>query len=156
MFFVSFKGKNLKKRFVFFFFAVILLVVFISLLLFFSGKSKTPSPFETDLTVTKGVGGFLRGLSLEFDKQESSRFVTFPQKEDLVFNQYAEFLEKTFPDILDFSGKKVEERYIRLKNKTEKQKTLFAVLYIHEEEVVAAHLSTLEEGSGNLPVTAFG
>lgn len=156
MIFVLFKGKTPKRRIVIISAMVILLVVFLSLLFCFGGKSKNNSPFETDLTVTGGIGGFLSNLSLDFDRQESSRFITFPQKEDGVFSQYAEFLGETFPNILDFSGKKVEERYIKLKNKTEKQKTLYAVFYIYDEEVVSAHLTTLERGSENLPITAFG
>ncbi len=102
--------------------------------------------FETDLTKTGGVEGFLRQFSLEVQDELSCREITLPQADDKIFADYADFQQKLGFKVIEFSGKKVEERYLKLKNKTEKGKTVYAVIITLKERVVAAHLTTFEQG----------
>lgn len=108
-----------------------------------------------DLKETGGLGGFLGQFALSFESQESSRFLNLPPKNDEIFKEYNSLQSKIGLNVLKFSGKKAEERYIKLKNKDSKDKTLYAVVYIYKERVVGAHLSTLCEGAENLPLTLF-
>lgn len=103
--------------------------------------------FETDLGKVGGVDGFLSQFSLEADREESFREITLPQKDDEVFSHYCDFQSRIGFRLLEFSGKRVEERYLRLKNKNERGKALFVVLYTYKERVIAAHLTTFEQGA---------
>ena len=122
---------------------------------FWQGASPELS-FETDLRKTKGIEGFLSQFSLEIQSQLSSREITLPQGDDEVFAEYGDFQSKLGFKVLELAGKKVEERYLKLKNKTEKGKTLYAVVIIMKERVVAAHLTTFEQGTDILPLKEIG
>lgn len=111
--------------------------------------------YVCDLKETGGAGGFLSQFSLEYERQESTRELTLPMRDDAVFRDYGDFQSSLGFNVLKFSGKRVEERYLKLKNKTQKGETLYAVLYIYKEKVIAAHLTTLAEQSEMLPITAF-
>lgn len=110
---------------------------------------------SVDLNKCGGVSGFLSRFSLEYQSLISSRQVLLPQKDDEAFAQYGEFQSKLGFNILKFSGKRVEERYLKLKNKTDKGNRLYAVVYIYKEKVIAAHLTSLEQGSEPMPLGAF-
>lgn len=112
--------------------------------------------FVTDLGKAGGVDGFLAQFFLEVDREESIREITLPSEDDRVFSDYCNFQSEIGLKLLEFSGKKVEERYLRLKNKSERGKALFAVLYTYKERVIAVHLTTLEQGSELIPIVAFG
>lgn len=120
-----------------------------------SADTEENTGYVFNLKETGGVGGFLSQFSLEYERQESARELTLPAKDDAVFGDYCDFQAKTGLSVLKFSGKRVEERYLKLKNKTQQGKTLYAVLYIYKDKVVAAHLTTLEQQSEMLPITAF-
>lgn len=121
----------------------------------FNSEAADNTGYVYDLGECAGVGGFLSQFSLDYDSQISSRELTFPSKDDAAFADYGDFLSKLGMNVLRFSGKRVEERYLKLKNKTEKGQTLYAVVYIYKEKVAAAHLTTLQYGDELLPVTAF-
>ena len=108
--------------------------------------------FETDLGKIGGAEGFLGQFSLEVSEELSRREITLPKADDEVFSEYADFQHKLGFKVLELSEKEVEERYLKLKNKTEKGKTLYAVILILKEKVVAAHLTTFEQGTGILPL----
>lgn len=120
-----------------------------------SAEDNGGSKYIFDLKETGGVGGFLSQFSLEYERQESARELTLPQGDDAVFAEYAEFQSELGLSVLKFSGKRVEERYLRLKNKTEHGKQIYAVVYIYKERIIAAHLTDLEQNSELLPITAF-
>lgn len=147
---------RLKRKFVFIFSAVALTAVVAVLLSFcFSGSSENIRGYVFDLKETGGVGGFLSQFSLDFDTAISSRQITLPDKNDETLKQYESLQSKIGLSILKLSGKKVEERYLKLKNKTEKNRQLYAVLYIYKDRVAGGHLTDLYEGSQNLPLEAF-
>ncbi len=157
VFCVSFIGKH---RFLMKSVLVLSAVVLTALLaviasLCFKGESQSGGDYIFDLTECGGVGGFLNQFSLDYDNQVSTRELTFPSKDDEAFVDYGEILSELGMNVLEFSGKRVEERYLKLKNKTEKGQTLYAVVYIHKEKVAAAHLTTLHYGDELLPMTAF-
>ena len=118
-------------------------------------SNNTQGGYIFDLSDTGGAGGFLREFSLDFDSLESSRELTLPPKDDEAFAKYSELQSEIGLNVLKFSGKKVEQRYLKLKNKTKSGHRLYAVLYIHKTRVVACHLTTLLEGSEILPINAF-
>lgn len=158
MFFVSVGGANRKTKVKFIiilsaFVLTVLLAVVLSL--FYSRENTDKSGYVFDLNKTGGVGGFLSQFDLEYERQENVRELTLPEKDDKIFAEYASLQEKLSLDVLKFSGKKVEERYLKLKNKTEKGRQLYAVLYIFKERIIAAHLTDLEQNSELLPITAF-
>lgn len=152
MFFV-FKGKKGVILAVLSAFALTALAAVIISLCFSQGKEK--SEYSFDLNQTGGVGGFLAQFGLEYESQLSRRQFTLPQKDDEVFCSYSDFQGELGLSILKFAGKSVEERYLKLKNKTEKAQSLYAVMYIYKERVVAVHLTTLEQNAELLPITAF-
>lgn len=134
-------------------FALTALTAVIISFCFSQGKEK--SEYSFDLNQTSGTGGFLAQFDLEYDSQKSKRQLTLPQKDDELFCSYADFQSKLGFNVLKFAGKRVEERYLKLKNKTEKAQSLYAVMYIYKERVIAVHLTTLEQDSELLPITAF-
>lgn len=145
-----------KRKFVFIFSAVLITAGLAVLLSFcFSATSENTAEFVFDLKEIGGVGGFLSRFSLDYETTLNSRQVTLPGKNDEVFAEYDSLQEKIGLSILKFSGKRVEERYIKLKNKNSRNQTLYAVLYIYKDKVIGAHLTSLCEGSENLPLTAF-
>ena len=123
--------------------------------IFFSSTEENSTGYSFDLNETGGAGGFLSQFSLEYDKEMSKRELTLPSKNDKVFTEYADFQSELGLNILKFSGKRVEERYLRLKNKSKSGEKLYAVLYIYKEEIIAAHLTALEQEAGLLQITAF-
>lgn len=120
-----------------------------------SVSSEANADYVLDLNETGGTGGFLSQFSLEYESQESSRAITLPSEDDELFKDYADFQSELGLNLLKFSGKRVEEKYLRLKNKSENGENLYAVLYIYKEKVIAAHLTDLLEGSELMPITAF-
>lgn len=155
MYFIA-SGTKLKGKLAFIALAVAvtaLLAVLVSLC--FSGKSEAGTECSFDLKETGGVGGFLSGFSLDYERQVSQRELTLPSKDDKAFAEYGEFQSSVGLNILKFSGKKVEERYLKLKNKSKKGKALYAVLYIYKDRVIGAHLTTLEEGVSPVSIKAF-
>ncbi len=155
MYFVT-SGIKFKGKFIAIAVAVavsVLLAVVVSLC--FSGRSGDSTEYSFDLSETGGASGFLSQFSLDYESSESTRVLTLPSKDDETFAEYGDFQGKIGLNILKFSGKKVEERYLKLKNKSKKGKTLYAVLYIFKEKVVAAHLTTIEEGEKLLPLNYF-
>lgn len=150
MFLVSF-GKKTKRVFLAVFCVALMAAVAVTVVWLCDAKStagKTGFPF--DLQSCGGVAGFLGSYSLEPEGTETVREVTLPSKDDANFKAYGDVLSRLGMDILEFSGKRVEERYLKLKNKNEKGKTLYAVLYIYKEKVIGGYLTTLEQGSGYL------
>ena len=146
-----------KRKLLFIVSAVAATVLLAVLLAFcFSGDSQKNSGYIFNLEKTGGAGGFLAQFSLDYESCQSSRELTLPQKNDRIFVQYNVLQSKIGLNVLKFAGKRVEERYLKLKNKDEKGRRLYAVLYIYKEKVVAAHLTTLCEGSENLPLALFG
>lgn len=135
------------------FMLTILAAVIISLCC--SPKAESESQYVFDLAETGGVGGFLSQFGLFYERQESKRELTLPQSDDELFVQYGEFQQDFGLNVLKFSGKKVEERYLRLKNKSKRGQQIYAVLYIYKEQIIATHLTTLEQDSQILPITAF-
>ena len=146
---------RLKRRLLFVFSAVAVTVILAVTLAFCFSESSGNKDYAFDLNKTGGVGSFLGQFSLEYESQESSRVLTLPDKSDSTFAEYDSLQGKIGLGILKFSGKKVEERYLKLKNKNSKGQRFYAVLYIHKSKVIGAHLTTMIEGSENLPLTAF-
>lgn len=130
-------------------------VTAVVLSLCFTADREESSGYVFDLKETGGAGGFLSQFSLEYERQEGARELTLPESDDAVFARYAELQSELGLKVLKFSGKRVEERYLKLKNKTERGETLYAVIYIYNEKVIAAHLTTLVQESDLLPITAF-
>ena len=145
-----------KRKLIFILSAVAVTAILAVLLSFcFSGGSKNTAGYVFDLKETGGVGGFLSQFSLDFESTVNSRQITLPPKSDETFAEYDNLQGKIGLSILKFSGKRVEERYLKLKNKTSRNQQLYAVLYIYKDKVIAAHLTSLCEGSENLPITSF-
>ena len=155
MYFVAFSGR-IKPRFLVVFFLVFVSVSAAVLVWVFGLVNSADSlPFSCDLRDTKGVAGFLSQFSLEYDSLQSSRELELPQKDDEVFVEYNQLQSRIGLNVLDFSGKRVQECYIKLKNKTKSAQNLYAVVYIYKEKVIACHLCTLIEGSDNIPINAL-
>lgn len=155
MFFI-FKGKKWLKLTVILssFLLTALVAVIIS---FFSFQSiEKPSRYIFDLDDTGGVSGFLSQFSLEYESLLHKREVTLPEKDDSVFADFGDFQENLGFNVLKFSGKKVEERYLKLKNKSKKGESVYAVVYIYKNRVISAYLTTFLEGAETLSLTAFG
>ncbi|MBR3987977.1 MAG: DUF4830 domain-containing protein [Clostridia bacterium] len=155
MYFIT-SGKKLKGKVIAIAVAAafsVLLAVVVSLC--FSGRSGDSTEYSFDLRETGGVSGFFAQFSLDYESLLNTRELTLPAKDDETFVGYGDFQSKIGLDILRFSGKKVEERYLKLKNKSKSGKPLYAVLYIIKDKVIACHLTTLEEGSELLLLTAF-
>lgn len=121
----------------------------------FTADKEEGSGYAFDLKETGGIGGFLSQFSLEYERQESVRELTLPESDDGFFEEYADFQSELGLKVLKFSGKRVEERYLKLKNKTQRGEAVYAVIYIYKEKVIAAHLTTLVQDSDLLPLTAF-
>lgn len=136
-----------KTKIIFILSAFIVAVLAAVLVSVFWPGVKSSADFETNLSKTGGIEGFFEQFSIEVDSEISKREITLPQKDDKVFSEYAEFQQKLGFKVLELSGKKVEERYLKLRNKTEKGKTLYAVVLTLKERVVAMHLTTFELGS---------
>ncbi len=133
--------------------ASVLLAILVSFC--FSEKPVSSTEYSFDLSETGGVGGFLSQFLLDYESLLSTREITLPSKDDAIFADYGKFLSDFGMDVLNFSGKRVEERYLKLKNKAKKGQSLYAVVYIYKEKLIAAHLTTLEFDSEILPITAF-
>ena len=152
MFLVSF---SVKAKRVFLAVFCVLLMTAVSVVIMWlcnvrSGAGESDFPFE--LETFGGIDGFLEVYSLEAEDTLSVREVTLPSENDENFRGYGEILSDLGMDILKFSGKRVEERYLKLKNKTEKGQTLYAVMYIYKEKVIGVHLTTLEQDQNILPL----
>ncbi len=155
MYFVTF-GTKLKRKVLFIILAVaVTAVLAVVLSLCFSGNAENSTGCSFDLNETGGASGFLSQFSLDFQSQVSSREITLPNKDDEIFAEYQKLQGEIGLNILKFSSKRVEERYLKLKNKNSSGQRLYAVIYIYKEEVIASHLTTLMEGAENLPITAF-
>lgn len=150
LFIMNINTSKPKTRIVIILSAVVLTALAAVLVSVFWQSGTDTAAFETDLAKTGGVEGFLGQFSLEVQDEISRREITFPQSDDKVFSEYGGFQEKLGFKVLELSGKKVEERYLRLKNKNEKGKTLYAVVITLKERVVAAHITTFEQGAGLL------
>lgn len=149
----KFKGKGKLLVLISAFTLTILGALAVALFSFNTGGAQVDDVFE--LAHTGGVGGFLSRFSLDYDSLESSRELTLPPKDDAVFAEYNRLQSQIGLNVLRFSGKKVEERYLKLKNKTKSGQRLYAVLYIYKTRVVACHLTTLSEGSEIMPINTF-
>lgn len=125
-------------------------VVLLPVRYYYTGFSDKYDVF--DLKKVGSVENFLAELGLTYESQESVREITLPSEDDKVFAEYLGFQRKQGMDMGRFSGKKVEERYLRLKNKDRKNKSLYAVLYIYKEKVIGGHLTTLEQGVPLMPL----
>ena len=152
MFLVSF---SVKAKRVFLAVFCVLLMTAVSVVIMWlcnvrSGAGESDFPFS--LETFGGIDGFLEAYSLEAEDTLSVREVTLPSENDENFRGYGDFLSDLGMDILKFSGKRVEERYLKLKNKTEKGQTLYAVMYIYKEKVIGVHLTTLEQDQNILPL----
>lgn len=156
MVFVFLKETSHNKRLIISITVAVLMTAAAVVLICGISKEEKELGFCVDLNETGGVGGFLNQFSLEYRCQKSSRTILLPAKDDETFAQYGDIQSKVGLNILKFSGKRVEERYLKLKNKTDKGKELYAVVYIYRERVIAAHLTTLEQGDDILPVNLFG
>lgn len=155
MFLLSF-GKKIKRVF-FAVFCVLLMTAVAVVIMWLCDVQKAggESGFPYVLESSEGIAGFLGKYSLEYAGTENVREITLPLKDDATFSAYDEFLSGIGMNILEFSGKKVEERYLKLKNKTPKGQPLYAVLYIYGEKVVGGHLTTFEQGEDYLLLDAF-
>ena len=117
-----------------------------------SGDKKPHTDFETNLSECGSVEGFLRRLGLECEDEISHREITLPDEDDRVFSQYCDFLKNAGFRLMEFSRKRVEERYLKLKNKTPDGKPLYAVVLTCKGQVAGAHLTTLLENSGIMQI----
>ena len=108
-----------------------------------SDNKKSETDFETNLSECGSVEGFLRNLGLEPAGELSCREITLPEKDDEVFSDYCDFLKNAGFKLMEFSRKRVEERYLRLKNKTPDGKPLYAVVLTFKGQVIGGHLTTL-------------
>lgn len=121
-----------------------------------TSQSKKPyTDFETDIKDCGSVSEFLRNLRLEPLREESKRDITLPDSSDEVFSEYCGFLEKAGFRLMEFSRKRVEERYLKLKNKTADGKHFYAVLYTYKEQVIGAHLTTLSQNEPLMQICEF-
>lgn len=105
-----------------------------------------------DLKKMGTVENILAQLGFTYESQENSREITLPPKDDREFGEYLDFQRQQGMDMGRFLGKKVEERYLRLKNKDRKNKRLYAVLYIYKERVIGGHITTLEKDAPLMPL----
>ncbi len=143
---------RLKRKLLFICLAIAVTAVLAVVLSFCISDSPENAGRSFDLKETGGVSGFLSQFSLNFQSQVSSRELTLPSKDDEILVEYQKLQSQIGLNILKFSGKRVEERYLKLKNKNSSGQRLYAVIYIYNEEVIAAHLTTLQEGA---QITAF-
>lgn len=152
MFLVSFSVKA-KRVFLAVFCVLLMTAVSVVIMWLCNVRSSAgESDFPFSLEIFRGIDGFLEAYSLEAEDTLSVREVTLPSENDENFRGYGEILSDLGMDILKFSGKRVEERYLKLKNKTEKGQTLYAVMYIYKEKVIGVHLTTLEQDQNILPL----
>lgn len=155
MFLLSF-GKKTKRVFLAFLCVLLMTAVAVVIMWLCSVRGGAGnSRFPFDLKTGGGVEGFLKLYSLTAEDTESVREITLPSKDDATFCAYDEFLSELGMNILEFSGKRVEERYLKLKNRTEKGQTLYAVMYIHNGKVIGGHLTALVQGEECLPLNGL-